>query len=131
MSIPLPIPSSFKCQYFFLPYRVQEKIFKFEILIKVTTTFMDFKERIAQHAREFYKKPISPYELIIAQIDKVDFSLAQLFSDDTDPQVLDVNFSNTFIFAYQINPEALNRSAIPALTAEELKDMNSTEEDTD
>ena len=38
-------------------------------------TMMDVKQIIASHAREYYRQPISPYELIIAQIDKTDFTV--------------------------------------------------------
>lgn len=47
MSVPLPIPSSFRCQYFFLPYRIQDKIFKYELNVRMTDTMMDVKQQIA------------------------------------------------------------------------------------
>ena len=121
MSIPLPIPSAFKCDYFFLPYRVADKIFKFHLTVKMTDTMMDVKCKIAQHAREFYKQPISPYEFIMAQIDNRDFSLCQIFTDDVSTNVLEISYQQNFIFAYQINPAALNPDAIPPLTDTELK----------
>ncbi len=43
MSIPVPIPSNIQCSYFFLPYRVQDKIFSFSFPIKVGDTLMDVK----------------------------------------------------------------------------------------
>lgn len=124
MSIPLPIPTSFTCYYFFLPYRVSEKIMKYEVPVRVSHTFMDIKHSIAQHAREYYQRPISPYHFVMAQIDKQNFSLAQLFRDETtSPHVFDINYQGNFIFAYEINPEALIQEAIPPLTESELEDM--------
>jgi hypothetical protein len=54
---------------------------------------MDVKKQIAQHAREYYKQPISAYEFVMAQIDKLDFNLYQLFPDDVSTSVLDINYN--------------------------------------
>jgi len=62
----LPIPSKFKCSYFFLPYQISKKIFRYDIVVKTTDTMMDVKKQIAQHAREYYKQPISAYEFVMA-----------------------------------------------------------------
>jgi hypothetical protein len=56
----------------------------------------------------------------MARIDKTDFTLYQIFTDDTSVKELDINYGSNFIFAYQIPEEVLNRDAIPALTEEEL-----------
>ena len=61
---------------------------------------MDVKQQMAQHAREFYHQPISPYELILARIEKSDFSLYQIYSDDMPGKVLDFNYGGNFLFAY-------------------------------
>ena len=53
---------------------------------------MDVKQQIASHAREYYHKPISPYELVLARIEKADFSLHQIYSDDLPGKVLDFNY---------------------------------------
>lgn len=90
MSVPLPIPTSFTCYYYFLPYRVSEKIYHHEVRISMATTFMDVKETIAQHARVFYGRPVTPYDFVMAQIDKTDFTLTQLFLDNSNPSVLNV-----------------------------------------
>ena len=71
-------------------------------------TLMNVKQRIAQHASEYYKKKITPYEFILAQIDKSDFTIAQLFSDDMPGSVLDVNLNHNYIFAYEIHTGAIN-----------------------
>lgn len=70
MSIPLPIPSSFSLQYYFQPYSVKEKIYSYNFIIKSSDSIMLVKQKIAKQASEFYKTYISPYELILAQIDK-------------------------------------------------------------
>lgn len=75
MSIPVPIPSNINCSYFFLPYRVQDKTFSCSLSIKVGDTIMDVKQQMAQHAREYYHKPITAYEIILARIEKQDFTL--------------------------------------------------------
>jgi hypothetical protein len=36
---------------------------------------MDVKTHIADYAREFYRKPITPYDFVMARIDNSDFSL--------------------------------------------------------
>lgn len=74
----------------------------------MTDTLMDVKQRIAIHATEYYKKKITPYEFIMAQIDKSDFSILQLFSDDMHSNVLNVNLDHYYIFAYEIHPNAIN-----------------------
>ncbi len=55
----------------------------------------------------------------MAQIDKTDFTLTQLFPDTSNPEVLNVNSGSTFIFAYEIRPDALNIENIPPLSPEE------------
>lgn len=47
MSVPLPIPTSFSCFYYFLPYRLSDEIFHHSVKISMSTTFMDVKETIA------------------------------------------------------------------------------------
>ena len=75
MSIPLPIPTGITCEYFYIPYRVQDKIFKASVKIGSQTTMMEVKSHIAEYARDFYKKPITPYEFVVARIDNSDFTL--------------------------------------------------------
>ena len=53
---------------------------------------MDVKQHIASRAREFYHQPISPYEMVLARIEKADFSLFQIYSDDLSGKVLDFNY---------------------------------------
>ena len=65
MSIPLPIPMNFQCHYYFLPYKVSAKIFKYEVHIKMSDTLLDIKLQIAKHASEYYKTYVSPYEFIM------------------------------------------------------------------
>jgi hypothetical protein len=97
---------------------------KNEAPVRVTHTFMDLKQTIAKHAREYYKRPISPYSFVMAQIDKQNFSIAQLFKDETtSPQVFDLNYNNNFVFAYEINPDAIREGFIPPLSESELQDM--------
>jgi ubiquitin carboxyl-terminal hydrolase 4/11 len=43
MSIPIPIPSTINCSYFFLPSRVQDKIFRYDVKVKVGDTMLDVK----------------------------------------------------------------------------------------
>lgn len=83
---------------------------------------MDVKQQMAQHAREFYHQPISPYELILARIEKSDFSLYQIYSDDMPGKVLDFNYGGNFLFAYQIPEHVLIKENLPPLTEEELKE---------
>ena len=71
---------------------------------------MDVKQRIAQHASEYYKKKITPYEFVLAQIDKSDFTIAQLFPDDSPSSVLNVNLNHNYIFAYEIHSGAINEA---------------------
>jgi len=122
MSVPLPIPTSFTCFYYFLPYKLSERIYHHSVKISMATTFMDVKETVAQHARVYYGQPVTPYDFVMGQIDKTNFTLTQLFQDTSNPSVLNVQHSTTFIFAYQIHPDALNTEAIPPLTPEELKE---------
>lgn len=42
----------------------------------MSSTMMDLKVQIARHAQEFYKTDVSPYEFIMAQIDKSNFIIA-------------------------------------------------------
>ena len=53
---------------------------------------MDVKTQIADYARQFYQKPITPYDFVMARIDNTDFSLYQLFRDDTSTKVLDIDY---------------------------------------
>lgn len=82
---------------------------------------MDVKTQIADYAREFYKKPITPYDFVMARIDNSDFSLYQLYRDDIDTKILDIDYNNNFIFAYEVPREVLNSEIIPALTESELR----------
>ena len=75
MSVPLPIPNNFKFSYFFLPCRIQSKIFRYDVIVKSSDSMMDVKTEIAEHAREYYKRPITPYHFVMGQIDKRDFTL--------------------------------------------------------
>jgi hypothetical protein len=74
----------------------------------MSDSLMDIKREMADQAREFYKRPITPYHFVIGKIEKSDFSLKQLFSDDSSGSILDFNYNEFFVFAYEINPEALN-----------------------
>jgi len=129
MSIPLPIPTnqSYVCSYFFLPYRVQDRIFKSSVHVTAKTTFMEVKTQIADFAREFYHKPFTPYDFILARIDNSDFSLFQLFRDDSPTKVLEVDYSTNFIFAYEVPREVLNAGVIPVLTEGELRHVKQVE----
>ena len=120
MSIPLPIPSGFTTSYFYLPYRIQDKIFKSEMRITSNTTFMDLKAYIATQAREFYKKPVTPYDFIIGRVETSDFSLYQLYRDDINVNTLDISYASNFIFAYEVPRYVLNEELIPALSSKEL-----------
>ncbi len=48
MSVPLPIPLNFSCQYFFLPYQINAKIYRYEIFIKMSDSMMKVKAEIAK-----------------------------------------------------------------------------------
>jgi hypothetical protein len=62
---------------------------------------MDIKRQIAHYAREFYKKPITPFDFVIGQISKKDFNIRQLFDDETsNPNMLNIDYDNFFVFAY-------------------------------
>ena len=87
---------------------------------------MDVKTQIADYAREFYHKPITPYDFVMARIDNSDFSLFQLFRDDQSTKALDLDYNVNFIFAYEVPRDALNTEIIPALNEEELKHVNVT-----
>ena len=89
---------------------------------------MDVKQQMAQHAREFYRKPISPYELILARIEKSDFTLQQMYTDDLPGKVLDFNYGTHFLFAYHIPEQVLIKENIPPLTPEELKEAEPEKE---
>ena len=82
---------------------------------------MDVKTQIAEYAREFYHKPITPYDFVMARIDNTDFSLFQLFRDDVQAKVFEIDFNTNFIFAYEVPREVLNAEVIPELTEDELK----------
>jgi hypothetical protein len=82
---------------------------------------IDVKTQIADYAREFYHKPITPYDFVMARIDNSDFSLFQLFRDDVQTKVLEIDYNTNFIFAYEVPREVLNAEIIPALTEDELK----------
>jgi hypothetical protein len=49
----------------------------------------------------------------MAQIDKSDFSIGQLFTDNISSSVLNINYNSNFIFAYQINKSAIKEGVIP------------------
>jgi hypothetical protein len=85
---------------------------------------MDVKTHIADYAREFYKKPITPYDFVMARIDNSDFSLHQLLRDDVSTKFLDIDYQTNFIFAYEVPRGALNVDVIPALSEEEMKCVN-------
>ncbi len=74
----------------------------------MSDSMLEVKRQIAEHATEYYGKYVSPYEFIMAQIDKSEFTIAQLFQDTSSSGVLNVNMNSIFIFAYQINKNALN-----------------------
>eukprot|EP00347_Sterkiella_histriomuscorum_P015219 403357853 len=124
MSIPLPIPLNFTINYFFLHYRIDKKIYRYELSVKMSDSMMDVKQLIAKHASEFYKTFISPYEFIMAQIDKSDFSITQLFSDSLPSSVLNINLNSNFLFAYQIHPDAINRNRLPEVTDNEITEAS-------
>jgi hypothetical protein len=89
---------------------------------------MDVKTEIADYAREFYRKPITPYDFIMARIDNSDFTLHQLFRDDVSTKVFDIDYQTNFIFAYEVPREAINAEVLPALSEEELKHVNAKNE---
>ena len=66
MVIPLPIPKYINCFFFYLPYNVSTKIYKYETTMKFTDTIMDLKSRIAKFASEDYNRFISPYDFVLA-----------------------------------------------------------------
>jgi len=43
MSIPLPIPLNFTCHYYFLPYKISRKIYRYEVQVKMSDSLMDLK----------------------------------------------------------------------------------------
>jgi hypothetical protein len=45
----------------------------------MSDSMLEVKRQIAEHATEYYGKYVSPYEFIMAQIDKSEFTIAQLF----------------------------------------------------
>ena len=51
---------------------------------------------------------MGPYDFILAQIDKSDFSIFQIFSDDMPSGILSVNTNNYYMFAFQLFPAARN-----------------------
>lgn len=75
MSIPLPIPNGFKCSFYYIPYQVSNKIVHYAFPVKMGDSWMDLKLKIAKYAREYYKRPISPYHFVIAQVDKQNFNV--------------------------------------------------------
>lgn len=87
----------------------------------MSDTLMDVKQRISQHASEFYKKKITAYEFVMAQIDKSDFTIAQLFADDEPSSVLNVNMSHNYIFAYEIHSGAINQQTKHIIDSIDIK----------
>ena len=59
---------------------------------------------IAQHAMEFYKKFVSPYQFVMGIVDQSDMVIERLAEDDQPASLLDVH--NRYIFAYEIPNEA-------------------------
>lgn len=121
MTIPLPIPQHFTLQYFYLPYLVKTKIYQGDIFVKMNDSLMNVKQRISQQASEFYKKKITPYEFVIAQIDKQDFTIAQLFQDDESSSVMNINLRDNYIFAYEIHSGALNEDIKAFISSLDVK----------
>jgi hypothetical protein len=99
MSVALPIPQHFTCTYFFLPYQVSKKIFQCEVYVRMSDSIMAIKQKMADHASTFYQTNVGPYDFVIAQIDKQDFSFQQIFPDDSSSSLLNVNSNNYYIFA--------------------------------
>ena len=48
MSVPLPIPLNLTLKYFFMPYKVQSKIYCYEVFVQMSDTILDVKQQIAQ-----------------------------------------------------------------------------------
>lgn len=59
-----------------------EGIFKSHFHVKTTDSLMNCKVIIADHASSYYKNDITPYDFIIALINKSDFTIAKLIEDD-------------------------------------------------
>ena len=90
-------------------------------------TWMGIKGKVAKWAREFYKRLVTPYDFVIGQVDKENFNIVKLFNDTTDPSMINIKYEENFLFAYEINPDALNKASIPQLTEDELKDCEPDE----
>lgn len=69
---------------------------------------MDLKARIAKFASEDYKRFISPYDFLLAQVETNNFKIVQLISDDSPLSALDFSYTNNFLFAYEIPSHVLN-----------------------
>lgn len=79
------------------------------------------KQLVADQASEFYGKEISVYEFVFAQIDKSDFTVSQIFSDDLSASVLNVNYGHNYIFAYEIHPAAIKPEVKEFIKAMSIK----------
>ena len=64
------------------------------------STMMEVKAEIAKQASEFYQSYISPYSFIMAQIDKKEFEITQMFYDNLPSSVLNLDEKSQFLFAY-------------------------------
>lgn len=75
---------------------------------------------IAQHASQFYKKHYSPYQFILAIVNRAEFYIERLIADDEPASVLD-DIKGTYIFAYEIFEEAFTPEARHYLEGEKSK----------
>ena len=71
---------------------------------------MAVKNKIAVHASSFYQENITPYEFVIAIIDKSDFLVYQIIDNHMPSSLLNVNSNSYYIFVYQIHPPAINQN---------------------
>lgn len=65
MSIPLPIPNNFAIQFFFMPYVVSKKIYKYDLNIAMADTMMSVKTKMAKLISKCNNSYISPYDFVI------------------------------------------------------------------
>lgn len=45
-----------------------------------------------------------------------------MFYDNVPSSMLNIDYSSNFLFAYQINPKAINENSIPQVSEEEKKE---------
>lgn len=110
MTIPLPIPQHFTCLYYYLPYKPSKKIYQGDVYIKTTDTMMHIKREIASQASEYYEDKVTVYDFVFAQVDKSDFNVVQIFTDDMPAGMLSHNPNHYFMFAYEIPAVVINKN---------------------